>query len=190
MSISEIQSKLKAPKGQNNSFGGYKFRSCEDIVEAAKPILNEYKYSLNISDEMIMLGDRFYIKATASIFNDKEIISSAVGFAREPQNKKGFDEAQITGASSSYARKYALNGLFAIDDTKDADTNEHKKELEEKPIQLITVDQATVIHDLIKETNSDLQKFLQAFGIKSIQNMQLNKYNTAISALNKKKESK
>jgi len=123
MSISKIQSRLKAPKGQENKFGKYKYRSCEDIVEAVKPLLDEYDYHLNISDEMIMLGDRFYVKATASVMTDKrDIIEAATGYAREPLDRKGMDESQITGAASSYARKYALNGLFAIDDTKDADS--------------------------------------------------------------------
>ena len=121
----DIQQKLKVPKGQQNSFGGYAYRSCEDIVEAAKKILPADTLLL-LSDEIINLGDRYYIKATASLI-DKEGRIDSQGWAREPQTKKGMDESQITGAASSYARKYALNGLFSIDDTKDADTDEFKK---------------------------------------------------------------
>lgn len=128
MKLNEIQSKLKAPKAQKNSFGNYNYRSCEDIVEALKPIINEAGYWLIITDEMVMLGNRFYIKATATLTNGKDIFS-ATGFAREEETKKGMDASQITGSASSYARKYALNGLLAIDDTKDSDsTNYHGKE--------------------------------------------------------------
>lgn len=125
--LSRIQKELKAPKGQFNKFGNYKYRSCEDILEAVKPLLNEC--SLTVTDEVILIGERFYIKATAklSLSKDEYIENSAL--AREPETKKGMDEAQITGATSSYARKYALNGLFCIDDTKDADaTNTHGKD--------------------------------------------------------------
>ena len=126
--IISIQNELKAPKGQFNSFGRYKYRSCEDILEAVKPLLHKYSCSLNISDEVVMVGDRFYIKATATLRKDTgEVISSSVAYAREDEAKKGMDGAQVTGAASSYARKYALNGLFCIDDTKDADTDEYTK---------------------------------------------------------------
>jgi hypothetical protein len=129
--LSRIQKELKAPKGQFNKFGNYKYRSCEDILEAVKPLLG--KCCLTISDDIVLIGDRFYVKATAklALSNDDYIENSAL--AREALDKKGMDESQITGASSSYARKYALNGLFAIDDTKDADaTNTHGKDDFEK----------------------------------------------------------
>ena len=126
--IISIQNELKAPKGQFNSFGRYKYRSCEDVLEAVKPLLYKYSCSLNISDEVVMVGDRFYVRATATISKDTgEVISSSVALAREDESKKGMDGAQVTGAASSYARKYALNGLFCIDDTKDADTDEYTK---------------------------------------------------------------
>ena len=123
----QVQKELKAPKGQFNSFGKYKYRSCEDIVESVKPILSKYDLRLHLSDEMVMLGDRFYIKATATI-TDGENSVSTTAYAREPQELKGMNESQITGTSSSYARKYALNGLLAIDDTKDADTDEFRNQ--------------------------------------------------------------
>lgn len=118
--ISDIQSRLKAPKGQYNEFGKYKYRSCEDILEALKPFLSTHSLFLNIKDDIITVGDRYYIKATVYISDGKEKVESAA-FAREPLDKKGMDEAQITGSASSYARKYALNGLLCIDDTKDSD---------------------------------------------------------------------
>ena len=126
--LCRIQSELKAPKGQYNSFGKYKYRSCEDILEGVKPLLAREKCTLTLSDEVFLIGDRFYIKATAVLRDcesDKFICNSAL--AREDAVKKGMDGSQITGTASSYARKYALNGLFCIDDTKDADTDEHRK---------------------------------------------------------------
>jgi hypothetical protein len=130
MSIVKIQEELKAPKNQRNNFGGYNYRSAEDIIEAVKPIAHRYGYYLIISDEIVEVGGRIYVKATARLQpNEAGNIYSATGWAREEETKKGMDGAQITGAASSYARKYALNGLLAIDDTKDADaTNMHGKE--------------------------------------------------------------
>ena len=126
--LMEIQSELKAPKGQFNSFGKYAYRNCEDILESVKPLLKKHGCCLFISDEIVEMGGRFYVKATAT-FIDGDIHTKATAFAREAADKKGMDEAQITGAASSYARKYALNGLFLIDDTKDADSlNTHGKE--------------------------------------------------------------
>lgn len=117
----KIQTELKAPKNQHNNFGNYDFRSCEDILEALKPILLKHNCYLNISDEICLIGDRYYVKATAKIANSENQVVSVTSYAREPEVKKGMDEAQITGAASSYARKYALNGLFCIDDNRDSD---------------------------------------------------------------------
>ena len=126
--LRSIQCELKAPKGQYNSFGKYSYRSCEDILEAVKPLLDKYKATVYITDEVVAVGDRIYVKATATFVDKdgKEVSVSA--FAREPVARKGMDEAQVTGATSSYARKYALNGLFLIDDNKDADTDENRNE--------------------------------------------------------------
>lgn len=120
--LNKIQKELKAPKGQFNAFGKYKYRSCEDILEAVKPLLGTG--SIIINDEIVLVGDRFYVKATATL-SDGDETKSATAYAREALAKKGMDESQITGATSSYARKYALNGLFLIDDTKDADTKDN-----------------------------------------------------------------
>lgn len=125
-----VQQQLKAPKGQRNDFGRYNYRSCEDIVEAVKPLMAVQRLLLTMSDDLIQVGDRYYIRATARVtdITDGEAVE-VTAFAREEESKKGMDGSQVTGASSSYARKYALNGLFAIDDTKDSDaTNTHGKE--------------------------------------------------------------
>tara|TARA_R110002124_G_C8917020_1_gene510944 strand:+ start:311 stop:982 length:672 start_codon:yes stop_codon:yes gene_type:complete len=125
--INKIQTELIAPKDLNNKFGNYKYRSCESILKALKPLLQEYELILIIQDSIEQVGDRFYIKAKATIKDgDKEIF--AVAYAREALTKKGMDESQVTGAASSYARKYALNGLLCIDDTKDADSKDNSKE--------------------------------------------------------------
>ena len=122
-----IQSELKAPKGQTNKFGGYNYRSCEDILEALKPLLAKHCAALTLSDEIVRIGEDTFVKATATFYSSDTPISVSA-FARHPRDKKGMDDSQITGATSSYARKYALNGLFCIDDTKDADaTNDHGK---------------------------------------------------------------
>ena len=126
-----IQASLKAPKNQRNNFGWYNYRSCEDILEAVKPLLYDTQTTLSVSDEMVAVGDRIYVKATATLKDADtwEIIEQTTAYARESESKKWMDEAQITWASSSYARKYALNWLFCIDDVKDADaTNTHWKE--------------------------------------------------------------
>ena len=117
-----IQSELKAPKSQFNKFGGYKYRKAEDILEAVKPLLAKQKCTLIITDDVVLIGNRIYVKATATIKNEKGECETTNGWAREEESKKGMDGSQITGASSSYARKYALNGLFAIDDNADSDT--------------------------------------------------------------------
>ena len=131
--LQAVQRDLKAPKAQNNSFGKYKYRSAEDILEAVKPLLNDNGLILTLDDDVVVVGDRFYIKVTATVIDSvtgDNIITHAL--AREPLVKKGMDDSQITGTASSYARKYALNGLFCIDDTKDADTDEYRTETVER----------------------------------------------------------
>lgn len=134
--LAKVQKSLKAPKSQYNNFGKYAYRSCEDILEAAKPLCCDNGLVLSISDEVVDIGGRIYVKATASVHDANGDCISACGYAREPESKKGMDDSQITGAASSYARKYALNGLFCIDDTKDADaTNTH--ESNKKPAEAL-----------------------------------------------------
>lgn len=131
--LSKIQKELKVSKGQYNSFGKYKYRSCEDIVEAVKPLLPD-GYVLLLSDTIELIGDRYYVKATAKLTNGSEEVTNQA-YARESLDKKGMDDSQITGATSSYARKYSLNGLLGIDDTKDADTQDNTKEEPKKVIK-------------------------------------------------------
>ena len=132
----EIQKKLKAPKNQYNSFGKYKYRSCEDILEGVKPLLSELGLALVIHDNVQFVEGRFYVVSYASLYDEEgKFIVSSTAYAREEETKKGMDGSQVTGAASSYARKYALNGLFAIDDTKDADaTNTHDKEVKKEKL--------------------------------------------------------
>ena len=159
--LMNVQASLKAPKGQYNSFGKYKYRSCEDIVESVKPLLKQNGLLLTMSDEIIMVADRIYVKATATIIDTadgKEV--SVTAMAREEETKKGMDGSQVTGASSSYARKYALNGLFAIDDTKDSDsTNTHGKE--ETPKETNQTPRQRLIARL-NELNIDVNAFAKA----------------------------
>ena len=131
--LSKIQSELKAPKGQYNKFGNFFYRSCEDILEGLKPLLKSTKTALTISDEIIYIGDRYYIRATAALYDQEsgETVSTRA-YAREPDKRQGMDASQVTGSASSYARKYALNGLFCIDDNKDPDASAQAQE-EEKP---------------------------------------------------------
>lgn len=133
----EIQKQLKAPKNQRNTFGNYNYRSCEDILEAVKPLLAEQGLALIISDEVCNIGDRYYVRAVAQLYDGEKthdnLIAESTALAREEESKKGMDASQLTGSTSSYARKYALNGLFAIDDNKDADaTNTHDKTPKDK----------------------------------------------------------
>ena len=132
--LQKIQTELKAPKGQYNSFGKYKYRSCEDILEAVKPILAKYNASITLSDSLEYIGNRYYIKATATLHIAESESCQVTAFAREEEEKKGMDGSQITGTASSYARKYALNGLLAIDDTKDSDATNDKAKNEETEI--------------------------------------------------------
>ena len=134
--VSDLQMELKAPKGQMNKFGGYRYRSCEDILEAVKPLLHKYGMVLTVSDDLMQFDSRYYICATATLRDTEssEFITNSA-YAREAETKKGMDESQITGTASSYARKYALNGLFCIDDTKDADTDEYTARTQNAPAE-------------------------------------------------------
>ena len=136
--LKEIQKKLKAPKNQKNTFGGYKYRSCEDILEAVKPLLYEQDCTLTINDEVMAVMDSVYVKATATLtdcVSDTQVTATA--YAREQETAKGMSDPQITGSCSSYARKYALNGLFCIDDTKDADATNTGGETKQAPKRLV-----------------------------------------------------
>ena len=156
--LAKIQKELNAPKNQRNSFGGYNYRSAEDILEAVKPLLDGA--ILTLSDTIMMIGDRYYVRADVR-FEDGDFTRIVSAYAREPETKKGMDESQITGTASSYARKYALNGLFCIDDAKDADTDEHKKEVENTP--------KSSIEDVIKGMEKMTAKTTKQFYAKAIE---------------------
>lgn len=160
LKLVEVQNKLKAPKSQFNKFGNYAYRNCEDILEALKPILAEVKAVVNISDEVVLVGERYYIKATVK-FIDAETgeMVEASAMAREEESKKGMDSSQLTGSTSSYARKYALNGLFAIDDTKDSDTtNTHGKEDSKSNVITLTDKQLNRMYAIAKVGGYDKVK--------------------------------
>lgn len=193
--LMNIQKELKAPKGQYNSFGKYKYRSCEDILESVKPLLEKYKVTIILTDKLEQIGERYYIRAMAILFDtesDNSIENTA--YAREEETKKGMDGSQITGTSSSYARKYALNGLLLIDDTKDADTDEFTKEnnkgktKEEPKEKKITPGQLKVLSKLY--TGDNLVKLLELNKIDKLEDMSMEKANEIILKLKKKGEEK
>lgn len=159
----EIQKELKAPKGQYNSFGKYKYRSAEDILEAVKPLLHKHGCQLTLGDEIILIGDRYYVRATATITNGEEVVTTNA-YAREDLDKKGMDGSQITGTASSYARKYALNGLFLIDDTKDADTDEFTEQQKSAPTKMASPVQMRRLKEFYGDRFDD---FLKSHKLKS-----------------------
>lgn len=187
-----VQNELKAPKNQYNDFGKYKYRSAEDILEAVKPLLKKYDLTLTLSDSIIQRGERVYVEAMAHITNGEEAIY-VTAYAREPEAKKGMDESQITGTASSYARKYALNGLFLIDDTKDADTNQYKEQTtKEEPEQfvdeIISARNAKDIKSLLQETGANVPAFLEYYGVKSVEELTRSQYADAVKRLSKKEK--
>ena len=186
--LMNIQQELKAPKGQYNSFGKYAYRSCEDILEAVKPLLKKEKVVLTISDELQYIGNRYYIKATATLIDtESEAIISNSAYSREEETKKGMDGSQITGASSSYARKYALNGLFGIDDNKDSDTTNVQSK-EEKEDKKASPKQIELIQKYYQGEN--LTKLLEVNNLEKLEDMSINKASEILSKLFAKKEDK
>lgn len=183
----KIQQELKCNKGQYNSFGKYKYRSCEDILESVKPLLNETKCTLILNDELTYIGERYYIKATATLRDTEtnEQISNTA-YAREELEKRGMDGSQITGTASSYARKYALNGLFLIDDTKDADTDEYRKQIKTVEDQEEILRLIPELNKLLDETKTDRDKFYTYYKVKTNGDMTLEQLQHAIGVLKKK----
>ena len=178
--LAVIQQELIAPKNQYNSFGKYNYRSCEDILEGLKPCLKKVNAAVTVSDELVQIGDRYYIKATATLHDAESGQSvSNTAYAREDEGKKGMDVSQVTGATSSYARKYALNGLFCIDDVKDADTRDNrqneaeeqkKAEAEQKKIEnsVITDVKVKVLEARCEKEGVDVDKILKLYKISSL----------------------
>lgn len=163
--VQKVQEELKAPKNQFNKFGNYAYRSCEDIYNAVKPLLAKYGLYLTLSDELVTVGERYYIKATARLGDETRFIEN-VAYAREEETKKGMDGSQITGASSSYARKYALNGLFLIDDVRDSDvTNTHGKVYENDELNNKTY--RSWLDKFFEDKPERLAKFLEYYKIKT-----------------------
>lgn len=186
----KVQSELKAPKGQYNSFGKYNYRSCEDILEGVKPLLAKYGASITLSDSVEVIGDRIYVKATARFVdvNNSGVVENTA-FAREEAEKKGMDGSQITGAASSYARKYALNGLLLIDDTKDADTDENQNERNAKTSKK-TVDKPAEPQKISDKDKEVLRGVVEAKGYsieqifpKGIDNLTAEQYGKAMIQL-------
>ena len=169
--LTEVQNELKAPKSKYNSFGKYNYRSCEDILEAVKPILKAKRLAMTVKDDVFNIGDRFYIMATVTVYDcESEEKVTTTAYAREDADKKGMDGSQITGSSSSYARKYALNGMFAIDDTKDADswnTNDKDRTVEKKEAERATEEQIAKLRALYKGKEDKLMELLDKYGITS-----------------------
>lgn len=200
----EIQRELKAPKGNYNSFGKYKYRSAEDILESVKPLCHKNGCLLTLSDSVELIGERFYIKATAKITNGTDSVE-VTAYAREEETKKGMDGSQITGTASSYARKYALNGLFCIDDTKDADTDEYTartrgtsaKKTEKKSAEElaevannkeanITPGAASYLSGLAEETKSDITELFKFYDIERFEDMTVKQYEHCCNILEKR----
>lgn len=175
--LREIQLNLIAPKNQYNSFGKYNYRSCEDILEGLKPCLQATQTAVTVNDEIVQIGDRYYVKATATLFDCEtgESVSNTA-YAREEESKKGMDASQVTGATSSYARKYALNGLFCIDDVKDADTRDNRQEeakkqqteeKQQKEIENMEISKvkADVLHKRCADEGVDEAKILSLYKV-------------------------
>ncbi len=200
--LMQIQTKIKAPKNLYNSFGKYKYRNAEGICEAVKPYLEEYKCALTLSDEIIEVGGRIYVKATARL-HDTETLESVEcsAMARESEEKKGMDDSQITGTASSYARKYALNGLFLLDDTKDADSDEYhnqveakkqEAEFEKESADIGKMKISSVKVDVLKKRCADdgipEEKVLKLYKISSFEEMSENQFRNASDNWKKIKE--
>lgn len=180
--LQKIQYEMKAPKNLYNKFGNYKYRNAEGILEAFKPFGEKYKVALVLDDEIVNIGDRYYIKATATIYDiEKEESVRNSAYARESFDKKGMDDSQITGTASSYARKYALNGLFLLDDTKDADTDEFHEEIDKKPApKKATAEQVKEIKELTPDETT-LNAMLKYFGVKTLADLTEEQANKAIA---------
>ena len=183
-----IQSELKAPKSQYNNFGKYAYRNCEDILEALKPLLKEYKSTIYIADEIVTVLERFYVKATVT-FIDAETGESIMNtaYAREEESKKGMDGSQVTGASSSYARKYALNGMFAIDDTKDSDFTNTTIKGDNPGLSEAQIKRLLAIASKVNISADDVKIVVaKSFGVQDLRKMNKQQYDEICSRLEKK----
>lgn len=195
-----LQAKLKVPKGQYSDFGGYYYRSCEDITEAAKPLLTEVKAVLLLTDEIVVIGNRTYVKAAAKLIDtESDGVVEVDGYAREDESQKGKDVAQITGSCSSYARKYALNGLFALDDAKDADAlppaqpagsqkpaNNAKQQPAAKPVEKVASHQLGQLQALAKQKGVAVESIVAGYKLNSLQDMNGRQWAQTMNSLRKR----
>ncbi len=177
--LSDIQTRLVVTKAHENKFGGFNYRSAEDILEALKPLLAEHGCSIKMSDEIVLVGDRYYVKAVATLSKGTNVLQSAQAFAREAQEQKGMVAAMVTGSTSSYARKYCLSGLFAIDDNDDPDATSEES--------LVTDEQIANIETLASEVHADMTGFLKYLKVKTLAELSSNDYAKAIKALESKR---
>lgn len=181
--LREVQTQIKAPKNLYNTFGKYKYRNAEGILEAVKPFLGKYNLCLTLGDEIVQVGERYYIKATATLYDGAGSGSVSVSaYAREAAVKKGMDDSQITGTASSYARKYALNGLFLLDDTKDADTDENRIERENRGVT-ISKTEAKALYSMLQEHDIDVNDFLLERNIQKLSDLTPKEYAQIIKDL-------
>lgn len=194
--LAQIQQSLKAPKNQYNKFGDFHYRSLEDILEALKPLLKETKCILVINDEIVLIGGRFYVKATATLYDlESGEHVAATAYAREDESRPKMDVSQVTGSSSSYARKYALNGLFLIDDVKDADTRDNSKPDDKKPEQkkpkakeVITESQVTDLINKCSIDKVDVKKVCRLYKVKGLTDLSQTQYQNILKFWDKVKE--
>lgn len=188
--LAAIQQALKAPKAQFNSFGKYYYRSCEDIVEAVKPLCNEHKAMLQLTDDVREVGGKVYVMATARLIDlEQDGSIESYGFAREADTKAGMDAAQITGSCSSYARKYALNGLFCIDDTKDADALPPQGEqAKETTNGKVTAKQVADLQALAKKKGVTIESIVTGYKLKTLQDISPQQWAQAMNALQKRED--
>ena len=182
--IREVQTQIKAPKNLYNSFGKYKYRNAEGILEAVKPYLSGYNLCLTLSDEIVQVGERYYVKATATIYDGMGSGSMSVSaYAREAATKKGMDDSQITGTASSYARKYALNGLFLLDDTKDADTDENRIERDNRQAATISKTEAKTLYSMLQKRGIDVNDFMSEKNIQKLSDLSPEEYAATVREL-------
>lgn len=182
-----LQQKLKAPKKQYSKFGGYYYRSCEDITEALKPLLTEAKAVLLLTDEIVIVGDRTYVKATAKLADiEGDGVVAVDGYAREAESRPKFDVAQLTGTASSYARKYALNGLFALDDTKDADATPPAQQPAEKPAAKVTSQQLAQLQAMAKQKGVAIDSIVKGYKLAQLQDISTAQWAQTMNTLRKR----
>jgi len=184
--LQSIQNELNAPKSQRNNFAKFNYRSAEDILEALKPILAKHQYSVIVNDDLQLIGDRYYVKATVSLYDEKmALVVHSSAFAREELTLKGQQASQITGGTSSYARKYALNGMFLIDDNKDADSQDNTQHTQAKPVQKITDAQLKKLNTLMSLKNVDRDAMKKHYKIESFNDFPVNAIQAFIEYLEK-----